>query len=245
MRAIILAAGRGERMRPLSDRVPKPLLRAGGASLIERQIGRLAAAGMREIVVNVSHLAQAIVAALGDGTGLGVRLHYSHEPAALETAGGIAQALPWLEGEAFVAVNGDIYCEYDYACLRRAAERLREAHPDWLAHLVLVPNPAHHPQGDFTLDAGGRVGANASGRLTFSGIGLYRPQLFAGIAAGARAPLAPLLYAAAAQGRLHGEFFRGRWIDVGTPQRLAELRAALGSRADEAESRAPAPGEPG
>ena len=228
MKAIVLAAGRGERMRPLSDRVPKPLLRAGGASLIEWQLRRLAAAGLREIVINVSHLAQSIVSALGDGAALGIRLTYSHEPVALETAGGIAQALPMLGTGAFVAVNADIYCEYDYSVLGRTAERLGREQPDWLAHLVLVENPAHHPSGDFTLSPGGLVAAGPHGRFTFSGIGVYRPELFAGIAAGVRTGLAPLLYAAAGQGRVHGECFGGRWVDVGTPQRLAELQAALG-----------------
>jgi MurNAc alpha-1-phosphate uridylyltransferase len=232
MKAIILAAGRGERMRPLSDRVPKPLLRAGGASLIEWQVKRLAAAGMRDIVVNVSHLAQAIVRALGDGAAFGARLTYSHEPVALETAGGIVQAMPMLGSGAFVAVNADIYCDYDYSALARAAERLGRGCADWLAYLVLVENPAHHPGGDFTLAADGRVGGAMQGRLTFSGIGVYRPEFFAGIEAGARKGIAPLLYAAAEQGCVQGECFRGRWVDVGTPQRLAELRAVLGDRAE-------------
>ena len=232
MKAIILAAGRGERMRPLSDRVPKPLLRAGGASLIEWQVRRLAAAGMRDIVINVSHLAQAIAAALGDGAALGVRLTYSYEPVALETAGGIAQAMPMLGSGAFAAVNADIYCEYDYSALARAAERLGRERPDWQAHLVLIENPAHHPQGDFTLSADGRVGGAMQERLTFSGIGVYRPELFGGVAAGTRKGIAPLLYAAAEHGRVHGECFRGRWVDVGTPQRLAELRSALGDTAE-------------
>ena len=232
MKAIVLAAGRGERMRPLSDRMPKPLLRAGGASLIEWQLRRLADAGLRDIVINVSHLAHAIVAALGDGAALGVRLSYSHEPVALETAGGIAQAMPMLGAGAFVAVNADIYCEYDYSALVRAEERLGRERPDWLAYLVLVDNPVHHPQGDFSLSPDGLVGAAEEPRSTFSGIGLYRPELFAGIAPGARRALAPLLYAAAEQGRLHGERFDGRWIDVGSPQRLAQLRAALGDAAE-------------
>jgi MurNAc alpha-1-phosphate uridylyltransferase len=226
--AIILAAGRGERMRPLSDRMPKPLLEVGGASLIEWQVRRLTAGGICDIVVNVSHLAEMIVAALGDGQRLGARIRYSHEPVALETAGGIALALPLLGGEAFVAVNADIYCEYDYAALPRVLARLDRERTDWAAYLVLVDNPAHHPQGDFTLSRAGRVGAAAHERLTFSGIGAYRPGFFAGIETGSRKPLGPMLYDAAAQGRVHGERFAGRWIDVGTPQRLARLRAALG-----------------
>ena len=228
MKAIILAAGRGERMRPLSDRVPKPLLRAGGASLIEWQVRRLAAAGVRDIVVNVSHLAHAITGALGDGSALGVAIRYSHEPVALETAGGIAQALPLLGAETFLAVNADVYCEYDYGALLARLERLDREQPGWAAYLVLVDNPAHHPDGDFTLDPDGTVGTEAVGRLTFAGIGAYRPQLFAGIAPGSRGQLAPLLYAAAAKKEVYGERFGGRWVDVGTPERLAALQAELG-----------------
>jgi N-acetyl-alpha-D-muramate 1-phosphate uridylyltransferase len=234
VKAIILAAGRGERMRPLSDRMPKPLLRAGGASLIEWQVRRLAAAGIHDIVVNVSHLAEMIVAELGAGERCGARIRYSHEPVALETAGGIAQALPLLGSDAFVAVNGDIYCEYDYSALPRALTRLERDHADWAAYLVLVDNPAHHVQGDFTLSRDGFVGVAAQERLTFSGIGVYRPSFFGGIAAGGRKPLGPLLYDAAAQARVHGERFAGRWIDVGTPERLAQLRAALGDAGQEA-----------
>ena len=232
MNAIILAAGRGERMRPLSDRVPKPLLEAGGASLIEWQVRRLTAAGICDIVVNVSHLAEVIVAELGDGGRFGACIRYSHEPVALETAGGIAQALSLLGNDAFVAVNADIYCEYDYSALARALARLERDHPDWAAYLMLVDNPTHHPQGDFTLSHDGLVGVAAHERLTFSGIGAYRPSFFGGIAAGSRKPLGPMLYDAAALGRVHGEHFAGRWIDVGTPQRLAQLRAALSGGAE-------------
>lgn len=227
MKAIILAAGRGERMRPLSDRMPKPLLRAGGASLIEWQVRRLAQAGIGEIVVNVSHLAEQIVAALGDGARFGVRIHYSHEPQALETAGGIVQALASLGDSAFVAVNADIYCEYPYAGLRAAVERLDRKQPEWSAYLVLVDNPPHHPQGDFALGADGAVSAVPAKRLTFSGIGAYRPSFFAGIVPGTRRALGPMLYEAAACGRVRGERFGGRWIDVGTPERLAQLQALL------------------
>jgi N-acetyl-alpha-D-muramate 1-phosphate uridylyltransferase len=234
VKAIILAAGRGERMRPLSDRMPKPLLRAGGASLIEWQVRRLAAAGIHDIVVNVSHLAEMIVAELGGGERCGARIRYSHEPVALETAGGIAQALPLLGSDAFVAVNGDIYCEYDYSALPGALARLEREHSAWAAYLVLVDNPAHHVQGDFTLSGDGLVGVAAQQRLTFSGIGIYQPSFFGGIAAGGRKPLGPMLYDAAVQERVHGERFAGRWIDVGTPERLARLRAALGDAGQEA-----------
>jgi MurNAc alpha-1-phosphate uridylyltransferase len=169
-----------------------------------------------------------IVGALGDGAGLGARIRYSHEPQALETAGGIAQALPLLGGETFVAVNADIYCEYDYASLQAALKRLDASHPDWGAFLVLVDNPEHHPHGDFTLQPDGRVSAGEGSRLTFSGIGAYRPGLFAAVAPGTRKPLGPLLYTAASQGRVHAERFCGRWVDVGTPERLERLRRTLG-----------------
>jgi MurNAc alpha-1-phosphate uridylyltransferase len=227
VKAIVLAAGRGERMRPLTDHTPKPLLRAGGASLIEWQVKRLAAAGIREIVVNVSHLAELIVAALGDGARFGVRIRFSHEPQALETAGGIVQALPMLGPDPFLAINADIYCEYDYARLPATLHALERKQADWSVHLVLVDNPAHHPQGDFTLGTDGIVGAGRGDRLTFSGIGAYRPGFFDGIAAGTRKPLGPMLYEAAARGRVYGERFGGRWVDVGTPERLAQLRAVL------------------
>ncbi len=232
MKAIILAAGRGERMRPLSDRMPKPLLAAGGASLIERQVRRLSAAGICDIVVNVSHLAEMIVAALGDGGRFGVRIRYSYEAVALETAGGIAQALPMLGGDAFVAVNADIYCEYDYARLAAAFERPGQERVDWDAYLVLVDNPAHHRHGDFSLGRDGVVGVASQERLTFSGIGAYRPDFFGAIAPGRREPLGPMLHAAAIDGRVRGERYAGRWIDVGSPQRLAALRAILGDTHD-------------
>lgn len=227
---MILAAGRGERMRPLSDRVPKPLLRAGGASLLERQVRTLAAAGIDDIVINVSHHAQAIVEALGAGAAFGVRIRYSHEPDALETAGGIALALPLLGDAPFAAVNGDLYCEYDYSRLHAAGAMLQQADAKALAFLVLVDNPAHHPQGDFVLAPDGHIGGIAGARLTFSGIGVYQPRLFADVVPGQRARLGVLLHAAAAAGRVRGERFGGRWHDVGTPQRLQALRSLLGDR---------------
>jgi MurNAc alpha-1-phosphate uridylyltransferase len=217
---MILAAGRGERMRPLTDAMPKPLLPAGGKPLVVWLIEALAAAGFRELVINHAHLGARIEAALGDGAAWGVRIDYSREREALETAGGIATALPLLGDAPFVAVNGDIHCDYPFA-------RLAHALPgDADAHLVLVDNPPHHPSGDFTLHAG-RAGNAAATRLTFAGIGVYRPSLFAGIAPGTRAPLAPLLRAAAERGRLSGERHAGAWTDVGTPERLAELDARL------------------
>jgi MurNAc alpha-1-phosphate uridylyltransferase len=220
MRAMILAAGRGERMRPLTDATPKPLLAAGGKPLIVWLIERLAAAGMRELVINHAHLGALLEEALGDGAAWGVRIAYSREGEALETAGGIATALRLLGDAPFVAVNGDIHCDFDFARLDGA---LREGAD---AHLVLVDNPPHHPRGDFTLDHG-RLGNAEAPRLTFAGIGVYRPQLFAGLAPGTRAPLAPLLRAAADRGALTGERHAGLWTDVGTPARLAELDARL------------------
>jgi MurNAc alpha-1-phosphate uridylyltransferase len=218
---MLLAAGRGERMRPLTDRMPKALLVAGGKPLVVRLIERLAAEGYVELVINHAHRGELIEAALGDGARLGVRIRYSPEREALETAGGIANARALLGDSPFLVVNADLHADYPFAHLRGALR------PDALAHLVLVDNPPHHPAGDFAL-AGDRVANDGGTRLTFSGIGVYRPALFDGIAPGTRAPLAPLLRAAAALGRVTGERFAGRWVDVGTPERLARLDAELG-----------------
>ncbi|MBW8370216.1 MAG: nucleotidyltransferase family protein [Thiobacillus sp.] len=227
---MILAAGRGERMRPLTDRTPKPLLAVGGKPLIVWHIERLRAAGFTHIVINHAHLGQQIEAALGDGAGLGVAIEYSREVSALETAGGIATALPLIEGDVFPVVNGDIYCEYDFSRLAEPMARLAAGHDQ--AHLVLVDNPPHHPQGDFVLD-GGRV-TNADmlltphpARFTFSGIGVYHRALFAHTPAGEKAPLAPLLRLAINARRISGEHFGGRWVDVGTPERLQQLDESL------------------
>lgn len=218
-------------MRPMTDHTPKPLLEAGGRTLIEWQIIRLVDAGIREVVVNVSHLGEQIVAALGEGNRLGARISYSREPTALETAGGIALALPMLGERAFVAVNADVYCDFDFAALAQIAMRMDADRAGRnQAHLVLVPNPDHHPRGDFALDCSGRVGESPDGRLTFSGIGVYEPAFFAGIAAGERRALGPMLHAAAGRGELTGQRFDGRWMDIGTPARLAHLRALLTER---------------
>ncbi|MFO1204564.1 MAG: nucleotidyltransferase family protein [Burkholderiales bacterium] len=228
MRAMILAAGRGERMRPLTDTVPKPLLAVGGKSLIARHVENLAAAGIRDIVVNHAHLGSMIEEHLGDGSTFGVVLHYSREGIALETAGGIAMALPLLGDEPFVVVNGDVYCEFDFAALLLRVAGMRFS--DSTAHLVLVDNPPHHSLGDFAL-VSGRLSNAGEHRLTYSGIGLYSPRLFAGITPGAKAPLGRLLRQAADAGTLTGEHFQGRWEDVGTPERLAELDRSLSLRA--------------
>lgn len=229
MRAMILAAGRGERMRPLTDGCPKPLLRVGGLPLIGWHLQRLAAAGLREVVINHAWLGHLIERELGDGRAWGLSIRYSPEPQALETAGGIAQALPLLGDAPFLVVNGDIWCDWDPARALTIGARLEAL--DRLACCVLVDNPPHHPAGDFVLD-GGRLRADPDPdprvpRLTFSGIGVYSPALFAEVAHGARAALAPLLRQAAAGHRADAEHHAGRWIDVGTPQRLAELDAQL------------------
>ena len=223
MKAMILAAGRGERLRPLTDRVPKPLIEAGGRPLIAWHLQRLAAAGCREVVINVSHLGEQIVARLGDGAEWGVRIAVSREAEPLETAGGLALARKLLGEEPFLVVNGDVYCEVDLSRLLRLALGGR------LAHLVLVPNPAHHPAGDFTLDAN-RVGNAPTPRYTYAGIAVIAPALFAEVAAGSKAQLAPLLRAAAERRQVSGELFEGTWLDVGTLERLAALEAYLAAK---------------
>ncbi|TAH45807.1 MAG: nucleotidyltransferase family protein [Betaproteobacteria bacterium] len=231
---MILAAGRGERMRPLTDHTPKPLLEAGGKPLIVWHIERLREAGFTELVINHAHLGQLLEAALGDGRRYGVRISWSAEREALETAGGIRNALPLLGDAPFLVVNGDVFCDADFTTIR-----LREGD---LAQLLLVPNPAHHPAGDFLL-RGARIvsdGADEStSRLTFSGIGAYHPDLFAGIVSGSKARLAPLLRDAIAAGRVGGACHDGRWVDVGTPARLTELDRSL--RVEH--GHCPAPGE--
>ncbi len=218
MKAMILAAGRGERMRPLTDQTPKPLLALAGKPLIQYHIEALREAGFRELVINHAWLGEQIVHYLGDGARFGVEIAYSPEPqGALETGGGIYHALPLLGDEAFLVVNGDIWTDYPYARLKHP--------PQQLAHLVLVDNPSHHPQGDFSLE-NGRVSGNGKAALTFSGIGLYHPALFSACSPGVF-PLAPLLRDAMRNGQVTGEHYTGGWTDVGTPQRLAELDAQL------------------
>jgi MurNAc alpha-1-phosphate uridylyltransferase len=223
MKAMLLAAGKGTRMLPLTATTPKPLLMAGGSTLIAHQIRKLAAQGFTQLVINHAWLGAQLEQALGDGSSLGVSIEWSREDAPLETAGGIIQALPLLGNSAFALVNADIWTDYPFASLRTALSA------DDLVHLVLVPNPAHHPEGDFVLDAAGRLGvAESAGaqRYTYSGIAVFDPRLFAGQPAG-KAPLLPLLKQALAQGRASGELYRGAWSDIGTPERLAALDAQL------------------
>lgn len=227
MRAMILAAGRGERMRPLTDRLPKPMLPVGGKPLIVWHLERLAAAGIRDIVINHAWLGHEIERALGDGAAHDVRIRYSAEAAALETAGGIAQALPLLGDDPFLVINGDIWCDWHPAAAHDGA-RFVALGGAWL---LLVDNPAHHPAGDFVLMADGRVLAQGEPRLTFAGVGVYHPSLFADVPRGKAAPLAPLLRQAMGQGQVHGARHAGRWTDVGTPQRLADLDAELAGTA--------------
>ena len=230
---MILAAGRGERMRPLTDTLPKPLLRVGNKALIEYHLERLARAGFADIVINHAHLGHMIEAALGNGDRYGVNIHYSHEPVALETAGGIGQALPMLShdrenggGQPFAAVNADIYCEIDFSLLLPVLRRMQASPDGDLAHLVLVDNPGHHPQGDFTLDSG-RVMLAEKNNLTFSGVGVYQPKLFAAIVPGSLAKLAPLLRRAISSGKVSGQHYQGVWVDVGTPERLRLIDSRL------------------
>jgi N-acetyl-alpha-D-muramate 1-phosphate uridylyltransferase len=219
MKAIVLAAGRGERMRPLTDTTPKPLLEVAGKPLIVHHLEALARAGVRDVVINLSWLGEKIRVALGDGSAQGVRIAYSDEgPVALETAGGIFNALPLLGAGPFLVVNGDIWTDID---LKRLT-----LEPDADARLVLVPNPAHHPRGDFGLD-GSLVVERETERFTYSGVGVYRPEFFAGCTPG-KFPLLPLLKRAIAARRLRGELHRGDWCDVGTPERLKALESRAG-----------------
>ncbi len=224
MKAMLLAAGRGERMRPLTDHTPKPLLMAGGKPLIVWHLERLAAAGFHDIIVNHAHLGTQIEAALGDGRQWGLRIRYSPEPpGALETAGGIAHALPLLGDAPFLVINGDIWCDWDFS----RAQTLAEKAP--LAHLVMVDNPPQHAGGDFCLD-GERLCYASTGigpALTYAGIGVYSPDFFAAVPPGAVLKLRPLLDAGIGQGFVSGEHHRGCWLDIGTPERLAELDAQL------------------
>lgn len=230
MKALVFAAGLGARMRPLTDHTPKPLLEVAGKPLIVWHLEKLAALGIRDVAINTSWLAARFPQVLGDGARWGLRLQFLYEgETPLETGGGLWNALPWLGEAPFLLVNGDIWTDYDFARLPRA--------PDALAHLVLVDPPAHAPHGDFRLEADGRLHADGTPRLTYAGLGVYRPQLlqdWARSVPDARRldgrpcfPLAPVLRAQMAAGRVRGEHYRGRWTDVGTPERLARLDAQL------------------
>lgn len=223
MNAIILAAGRGERMRPLTDRMPKALLPVGGKPLIVWHVEKLAAAGFARVVINHAHLGDQIEAALEDGARFGTHIVYSREETALETAGGIAYALPLLGDAPFAAVSADVFSDYDYARLARSVASM--ARQTALAHLVLVDNPDHHADGDFAL-RGERVVPDGA-RFTFSGIAAYRPSMFSTISRGDTARLAPLLRAHVAAGQVSGEHFAGRWRDIGTPERFAAINGEL------------------
>jgi N-acetyl-alpha-D-muramate 1-phosphate uridylyltransferase len=226
MKALVLAAGRGERMRPLTDTLPKPLLPVAGRPLIAYHLEALARAGVRDVVVNLAWLGERLRTALGDGARYGVRIRYSDEGSeALETGGGIFNALPLLAPGAFLVVNGDTWSDFDFRHLTLDEDVDAGA----LARLVLVPNPPHHPEGDFALD-GDVIVERATDRATFSGMGIYRPELFANAKPG-KFPLAPLLKRAIATGSVRGELYRGEWWDVGSPERLHALDIRLRTRA--------------
>jgi MurNAc alpha-1-phosphate uridylyltransferase len=220
---MILAAGRGERMRPLTDRTPKSLLPVAGKPLMFWHLEKLADAGFGCVVINHAHLGEQIESAVGDGSRWNLSVRYSPEAHALETAGGIRNALPLLGEAVFAVVNADVHSDYDYEFLVRAMSRMQAT---TLAHLVLVDNPPHNPAGDFALE-GDLVRAATRASLTFSGLGIYRAALFAPVAPGSTQPLAPLLREQMALGRITGEHHRGTWDDIGTPQRLAALETRL------------------
>lgn len=220
MKAMILAAGRGERMRPLTDHTPKPLLKVGGRALIEYHLSRLCSAGITEVIINHAHLGSQIEAFLGDGSRYGLNIHYSPEKQGLETGGGIYNALPLLGDAPFIVINGDVWTDYPFEALMRCP-----CEGDNLAHLILVDNPAHHPRGDFAL-LDRQVVTEGEPKYTFSGIACYHPAFFSGCQSGVF-PLAPMLRSAMARSQVSGEFYSGRWVDVGTPERLQALDEAL------------------
>lgn len=219
MKAMILAAGRGERLRPLTDSIPKPLVEVAGQPLLARHLERLAAAGFRRAVINVSHLGERIIERFGSRAG-GIEIEWSREETPLETAGGVAKALPLIGDRPFLLVNSDVWCDFDFARWRGHDLGAR------LAHLLLVPNPPHHPAGDFTLQAG-KVGNAPVPRYTYAGIAVLAPRLVAGVKPGEKAQLAPLWRAAAERGQVSGEVHTGLWSDVGTLERLGELEKRL------------------
>jgi len=211
---MILAAGRGERMRPLTDTLPKPLLTVAGKMLIEYHLENIKAAGITDVIINHAWLGEKIEKALGDGSRYGLNIHYSAETEALETAGGIINALPMIGDDVFIVINGDVFCDYDISTLPSSLAGL--------AHLVLVNNPRHNPEGDFVLTTSGSVEHSGENKLTFSGIGVYHSDLFVELQ-NAKQALAPVLRTAMEQQQVTGEFYQGIWHDVGTPERLSEL----------------------
>lgn len=221
MKAMILAAGRGERLRPLTDHTPKPLLKAGGKPLIVHLIEKLVMAGLKQIIINYAHLGEQFPAVLGDGSQWGAEISFSPELyGGLETAGGIIHAMQLLGDEPFLVVNGDIWTDFDFATLHNCLTN------NALCHLVLVPNPPQHPEGDFYLDVNNQLHAEGAAKFTFSGIGVYHPALFAGLTEGKR-PLKPLLLDAMQQQRAIGSLHRGEWSDIGTADRLSALDRQL------------------
>lgn len=222
MKAMILAAGRGERMRPLTDRHPKPLLKVDGKALIEWHIEALKEAGIKDILINTSWLGDQIPEYLGDGAYWGVNLTFSHEPKALETAGGIRKALEFFDGEPFIVVNGDVWTDFSYQGLLKQ--------PSKLAHIVMVPNPDHNPEGDFHLRDDGLVIAEGDSKYTFSGVGVYRPEVFEDLPGDEAYPLAPVLKELMVEAEVTGELFNGRWHDIGTPERLEALNLSFQRR---------------
>jgi N-acetyl-alpha-D-muramate 1-phosphate uridylyltransferase len=218
MKAMILAAGRGERMRPLTDHTPKPLLSVGGKPLIVWHLERLAKAEFKEVVINYAHLGEQIEQALGDGSAWGLRIQYSPETTPLETAGGIANAMTLLGDAPFLVVNGDVFTEIDFGALQLVSPNL--------AHLVMVDNPSQHPDGDFVVDSG-KINDQGVPKLTFSGVGIYHPALFVDVEPGQAAKLAPLLRSAMIKGLVTGDHYQGVWHDIGTPERLTFLDKQL------------------
>jgi len=220
MKAMVLAAGRGERMRPITDRIPKPLVPVAGKPLIVYHLEALARAGVRDVVINLAYRGAQIREALDDGSRYGVRISYSDEgPDPIETGGGIFKALPLLGAQPFIVVNGDVWTDFDVATLPRLDGG---AH----AHLVMVPNPPHVARGDFALDGDAIIESDKDDRFTYSGIGVFSPEFFHDCQPG-KFPLRPLLIRAIAARKLEGQVYRGMWLDIGTPERLAELEASL------------------
>jgi N-acetyl-alpha-D-muramate 1-phosphate uridylyltransferase len=228
MKAMILAAGRGERMLPLTATIAKALIQVGGKPLIAWHLERLAQAGIKDVVINLAHLGSQIETSIGNGSQYGLNICYSKEREALETAGGVAYALPLLGDDPFLLLNADIYCEIDFKTLVSVANRMHRRSSLAAAHLVLVDNPEHNKNGDFALQ--GETVKLVGKLLTYSGVGVYRPEMFRGIQSGAKENLAPLLRVHIAANRISGEHYSGCWIDVGTPERLYALEQKLSAR---------------